>query len=180
MPTWLDEMAGDDDLSGSDIGAYGSIGDVGWPWKRKRRGKRVALRRLQSATPGAPAHGWAQEPLGLTSASFTSTSGVALTVTARPQKAFKARRLFFDLTRTGATATGLVSVTNMLFGVTPCTVGSQPLPITMFGSTAVDSIISFPPISGGLDITVFLAITTAPTTTDRVDVQGAFLGETIG
>ena len=79
MPTWLDEMAGDD-MGDSDIGAYGSIGDVGWPWKRRRRGKRVAMRRLQSATPGAPAHGWAQEPLGLTAAVFNLTSGLSLSV----------------------------------------------------------------------------------------------------
>jgi len=171
MPNWLDELGGVDD----------ELGDVGFPFpRRRRRNKRVAYRRLQPAIPGAPAHGWAMQPLPMTTATFTSGSGTALNSTGRPQKAFKARRLFIDLTRTGATSTGLVTVTAINFGVVPNLVGVGNVASGMFSSTAVDAGLSFPSIAGGLDITVSLAISTAPTTTDTVACAVSFLGETIG
>lgn len=172
MPNWLDEISGVDD----------DLGDVGFPFpfRRRKRNKRVPYGRLQPRIPGAPSHGWAMMPLPMSLVTFSSTSGTALTSTGRPQKAFKARRLFIDLTRTGATSTGLVTVTAINFGVVNCLVGVGNLASGMFGSTAVDAGLSFPPIAGGLDINVSLAISTAPTTTDTVACAVSFLGESIG
>jgi hypothetical protein len=172
MPNWLDELAGVDD----------DLGDVGFPFpfRRRKRNKRIAMRRLIPAVPGAPAHGWAMQPLPMTTVTFTSTSGTSLTSTGRPQKGFKARRLFVDLTRTGASATGLVTVTAINFGVVNVLVGVGNLSVAMFQNLAVDAGISFPPIAAGLDINVGLSISAAPTTTDTVACSISFLGETIG
>lgn len=180
MPNWLDEL-GDDDLGALEIG------DVGFPFRRRRGGRkarggnaRVPMRRLIPQIPGSPGNMLALEPLGLTAVAFTSTSGTLLAMTARPQKPFKPRRLIIDLTRTGASATGLITVSRIDIGVTNCLVQNNPIAVSMFQSVAVDANIAFPPASQGVDIVVQLNISAAPTTTDRVDVGGGFLGETVG
>lgn len=130
--------------------------------------------------PGVPRPGLKLQPLGLSSISFTATSGTALNMTASPQRPFKAKRLIIDFTRSGATATGLVTVTSINVGTDNQLVGSGPLPAAAFAVTAFDANIEFAPATPGIEVSVGVSITAAPTMTDTIDVAGALFGTSLG
>jgi hypothetical protein len=136
--------------------------------------------RLIPQIPGAPAIGIKLQPLGFSTVAFTSTSGTALSATTRPQKPFKGRRLVVDIARTGATSTGLVTITSILIGVNNQLVSTGAVGAGAFAATAFDCNVELSACSSALDMTVNYAISAAPTTTDRVDVATTVFGETVG
>jgi hypothetical protein len=130
--------------------------------------------------PGAPMIGAKLQPLGFTVVTFTATSGTALSATTRPQKPFKGRRLVVDLARTGATATGLVTISSITVGVVNQLVSTGPVGAGAFAATAFDCNVSLSACSSALDIAVNYSISTAPTTTDTVAISTTLFGETVG
>ncbi len=150
-----------------------------------QRGGRPQVPRssLIPQNPGVPQSGLRLQPLGLGSTSFTATSGTILQLTAAPQKPFKAQRLILDITRTGTTATGLVTVNRIDVGADNMLVaagGVGALPASMFANNGVDLNVSFSPATPGITIVVQLVISTAPTSPDHVDVAGGMLGTSFG
>jgi hypothetical protein len=137
-------------------------------------------RRVVPSIPGAPAIGAKLQPLGFSAVAFTATSGTALPATTRPQKPFKGRRLVVDFTRTGATATGLLTITSINIGVNNQLVSTQPIGAAAFSPNAFDCNVSLSACSSALDITVNYALSVAPTMTDRIDVATTLFGETVG
>src|SRR5688572_21124042 len=116
MANFFDTLADLDDVGTLEIG---DVGAGRRPMRRggrrmtAPRGGRVHARSLVSNIPGVSHPGARLQQLGLGATAFTSTSGTLLSLTASPQRPFKGQRLILDLTRTGASATGLVTVNQL-------------------------------------------------------------------
>ncbi len=134
---------------------------------------------LMSAFPGAPPVAEKQIPLGFGNQTFSSTSGTTLTFTARPQAVFRGRRLVIDLARTGASATGLVLLTSFLIGTRNQLVGTLGIPVTAFAGTAFGVDMSLDPAAPGIDVTLVMVVSAAPTTTDTLVVGATIIGSGI-
>lgn len=173
---------GDDD----DVGAMMDVGAV--MVRRPVRGVASRVRQspanlrarpaLMSAFPGAPPVAEKDIPLGFGNQSFSSTSGTTLTFTARPQAVFRGRRLVIDLTRTGS-PTGLVTLTSLLIGTRNQLVGTLGIPVTTFAGTAFGVDMMLDPAAPGIDITITLVTSAAPTTTDLITCGAAIIGKGI-
>lgn len=171
---------GDDDDVGAmmDVGAARRTLTVG----RQRRQIPARLQGrpvLMSAFPGAPPVAEKQIPLGFGNQTFSSTSGTTLTFTARPQAVFRGRRLVIDLARTGASAVGLVTLTQFLIGTRNQLVGTLGIPVTAFAGTAFGVDMALDPAQPGIDVTLVMVISAAPTTTDTVVAGAAIIGSGI-
>lgn len=175
MPRYINDLAdiGDDDM--------GSL-ELGFPFRRKRKSKRRGMpyRTLVPTVPGVPSAGLRLQPLGLGATQFNASSGTILTLSAQPQRPFKGMRLVLDITRTGTSATGLVTVTRLDVGTQNQLVASGPLAAAAFAATAFDVNLEMDPATPGITITVQIAITAAPAMTDVVDVAGVLFGAAIG
>jgi len=143
-------------------------------------GQAVPAARLIPTIPGAPAIGVRLQPLGFPLTAFTASSGTALPVTSRPQRPFKAKRLVIAYTRTGTSATGLVTVTELSIGTNNQFVSRQPIGADTFAANSVDVNMELAAATTSLDITVGYAISVAPTMTDRVDIATTIMGESVG
>lgn len=173
-----------DDLA--DVGAAprGYRGGGGYGRMAQRGGygaqRGYPARRLIPQIPGAPMVGIRLQPLGFPVTSFVLNSGQALSTTTRPQRPFKAKRLVCDIARTGATSTGLVTVTTLNIGTNNQLVSSGPIGAGAFAATAFDVNLELAACTTALDITVGYANTVAVTTTDRVDISTTMFGESVG
>lgn len=191
-PSW------ETDYAGQEVGAFfdslaGVYPDVGAPMAYRRPmppqyrpapgrypGPGIPSQRIIPTIPGAPAIGVKLQPLGFTTIAFTATSGTALGATTRPQKPCKGKRLVVDIARTGATATGLITVTSITVGVNNQLVSTQPVGAGAFAAGAFDTNVELSASSTALDIVVNYAISVAPTMTDRVDIATTLFCETVG
>lgn len=141
--------------------------------------RQQAAAALTSYAPGIPQGGPRVEPLGFAVFAFTATSGLTLVQTARPQKPFKGSRVVIDIARTGASATGLVSIADLSIGTRPVLVNrAQPIPAGAFAPTAFGIELMMDDAGPGIDITLQLVISAAPTTVDTVVVGATILGLT--
>lgn len=150
------------------------------PAPRVMPGRALPARRLIPMVPGAPSIGLRLQPLGFPTVSFTASSGSALVAVTRPQRPFKAKRLVVDIARTGVTATGLVSVTQLNVGTNNQFVATQPIGASAFAATAFDTNMELAACTTALDISVGYSITIAPTAPDRVDIATTLFGEAVG
>ncbi len=144
------------------------------------RGRAVPARQLIPNIPGVPMPGVRLQPLGMGATAFTATSGTLLQLQASPQRPFQGQRLILDITRTGATATGLVTVSRLDVGTDNQLVGSGAISAAAFQPTAFDANVRFAPATPGVNITVQLNVSAAPTMTDRIDIGGTIFGTTVG
>jgi hypothetical protein len=147
---------------------------------RVNAGSAWPARRIIPMVPGAPAIGLRLQPLGFPTQTFSATSGTALVAVTRPQRPFKAKRLVVDLARTGATATGLVTVTQLSIGTNNQFVATQPIGAASFAAGAYDTNMELAACTTALDISVGYSITVAPTMTDRVDIATTMFGAAVG
>lgn len=159
--------------------------DVGAPRRRRGggrggRGVQLPYHRLVPRVPGVPGPGLRLQPLGWPVFSFTATSGNVLTQITRPQRPFKGKRLVLDIARTGATSTGLITVTQLLVGTDNQFVASNPIGAAAFAANAFDVNLELAPATTAIDITLQLAIGLVPTAPDNVQVSGTLFGEAIG
>lgn len=152
------------------------LADVGAMFRRRRRNRPAATARPASRGPSST-QGY-QEPVGLGATAFTAASGTALPLTGTPLKTFKGRRLVIDFTRSGATATGLLTITTMMVGsVNQMPQGVTSLPVAAYGAQAINNGWSFSECPASVPISMGLAISLAPTAPDRVDVSALIHGE---
>lgn len=140
----------------------------------------LPYRRLVPQVPGAPAIGLRLQPMGVGNVTFTATSGLVLSVSSRPQRPFKGKRLIIGIARTGATATGLVTVTSLDVGTNNQFVSAAPIAADAFAPNAFDTNLELAACTTALDITIQLAISAAPTMTDTVACNATLIGEAIG
>jgi hypothetical protein len=145
-----------------------------------RRGVSVPARRLIPRVPGVPMPGARLQPLGFGSSAFTAASGTVLALQATPQRPFKGQRLVVDITRTGASATGLVTITRLDVGTANQLVSSGALGAAAFAATAFDVNLQLDPATPGILIVVQFAISVAPGAADRVDFSATMFGTAVG
>ncbi len=183
---YADDLADLDDL---DVGSLtiGDLQEMGALPRRGggrrgggKRGNGFDTRRLIPKTPGVPRPGARLQPLGFGASAFTATSGNIIALQALPQRPFKGQRLVIDLTRTGATSTGLVTVNRLDVGVVNQLVSSGALSVTAFAATAFDVNMQLDPATPGIAITVQLATSVIPTSPDRIDFSATLFGTSIG
>ncbi len=178
--TYFDDLADAvGTLEMADVGAYPQRGMMPrgrGPAPRPRLDARVMIPNV----PGVPAPGMRLQPLGLGATAFTASSGTTLQLTGNPQRPFKGQRLVIDITRTGTTATGLVTISRLDIGTANQLVSSGALSAAAFAPTAFDCNIKLDPATPGISITLVLNISVAPGSSDRVDVGGTIFGTAIG
>lgn len=173
MPRYIDDLA---DI-GDDLGTLEMAG----PARRRGVGGRgTPYRRLVPTTPGVPNSGLRLQPLGMGATAFTLASGTLLALSAQPQRPFKGQRMVLDITRTGATSTGLVTITRLDVGTDNQLVGAGSISAGAFAANAFDVNLSMAPATPGITITLQMNISAAPTTTDRVDIGATLFGTAIG
>ena len=176
------------DVSG-DYEVFDDLADVGLEvgarhGRRKGRGASSGhnydARRLVPRVPGAPAIGIKLQPLGFNAIIFSATSGNTLNATTRPQKPFKGKRLVVDIARSGTTATGLITVTDIRIGVQSQLVSTGSIGAGSFAATAFDVNMELSACTTALDITVSYANALTPTSPDTIQVATTLFGETVG
>lgn len=138
----------------------------------------AAMRQLSQPMAGVPKPGPRIEPIGFPTISFTAASGVTLSATTRPQKPFKGSRLVVELARSGTTATGLISVATLKVGARDVLVNSNPIGAGTFAPGAFGVELMLDEAVPGIDLAVTLVCSSAPTTTDRIDVAVTIMGMT--
>ena len=169
-------LEGEDDDDDDDIGARARRGG------RRPRGRAPSARKrlakqLISAIPGVPSIGMRRFGLSFPLATFNAAQGLApIVVQASPQKPFKGIRLGIVEARSGPTATGLIVINRLDMGVDFQGVNVQPQPAAMFGPTAFDTSLFLSPIQPGVQATLSLGISLAPTAPDQVDVSAMIIG----
>jgi hypothetical protein len=175
------------DVSG-DYEVFDDLADVGLEVGAHRRGRgrgpsnghSYNARRLVPRVPGAPAIGIKLQPLGFNAVIFSAASGNTLNATTRPQKPFKGKRLVVDIARSGATATGLITVTDIRIGVQSQLVSTGSIGAGSFAATAFDVNMELSACTTALDITVSYANALTPTSPDTIQVATTLFGETVG
>lgn len=141
---------------------------------RGGRNPRQAMQRLQPDAGGIVLDQLLPFPNG----SFTAAIA-ALTLSAAPQRAFRMRRLVIDFGRVGATATGLVQVTQLTIGADPQFVATGSIPAAMFASTAVGVHLKGNAARPGVTVVLALSVTPAPGAGDTILVSAAATGPSI-
>ena len=171
-----DELLGDDD----DMGLALRIPSRRITRRSRARKRRVIRRALVPNVPGSPRPGAREWPLGFPVATFTAASGTSLSVTAQPQRAFKGSRLVVDIARTGATATGLISISRFFVGQINQLVSAQPVGAGSFAPNSFHTTLSVDPATPGVDITLTYDTSVAPTAPDQIDVGTTVIGLALG
>jgi len=193
MANYIDTIAGDDPeemegmegMEGDDEEVLAGLMGEELGARRRRRVaalikatgvKRMPTRQLIPQVTGVPQRGLRKTWLPIGAIAFTASSGTALSLTASAQRPFRGTRLVFDFARTGASATGLLTLTELKCGqdAQPAAAGAAPL--AAFGPTAFDVDIDLDPIGPGVAFVASVAISAAPTASDRVDVSGVLFG----
>jgi hypothetical protein len=194
-----------DDLADLDVGDVGelTIGDLeemgafgrgrgGRAGRGRNRGGRgrgamapagsrgIPARALLPRVPGVPANGVRLQPLGFGASAFTASSGNIIALQAQPQRPFKGMRLVVDLTRTGTTATGLVTITRLDVGTVNQLVSAGAISATAFAPNSYDTNLQLDPATPGIIITLQFNISAVPTSTDRVDFGATLMGVSVG
>lgn len=147
---------------------------------RVKRGAGDAARRAQMAARLPSASGrLLRQFLGFPVFSFTATSGTSIRQITRPQRSIALDRIIADVARSGTTATGLVTVTQFKIGAEDMLAGNDALPIGMFAANVTSGKFAGYTAKGGIDVSMTLNITAAPTTTDRVDVSVGGFGDAV-
>ncbi|HEY4635185.1 MAG TPA: hypothetical protein VJK49_08260 [Candidatus Limnocylindrales bacterium] len=155
-----DDLQGDEDLEGMDVPL---LGDGQVPLLGARRRKKSI----------GPWHYW---PLGFPTQIFTNVSGTALVSTSAPFVAFKGKRLSIDIARTGATATGLITMTQLLVGQANQLPNANVIGAGTFAPNAVATRLDLAWCPSAVGITIALATSVAPGAGDSIAVQPTLLG----
>lgn len=187
MPTYANDLGtlnGDDSMSDdlADIGAAlhpAVIRQIAH--KARAQGSRsMPLSTMMSKIPGAPDRGLRLQPIGFGTLSFSATSGSSLTFTAAPQRPFRPRRMVIDIARNGATATGLITIAQVLVGTANQLVGSKAISAGAFAPTAFDTNVFFNGSTPGIELEVQLLNSFTPTAPDTIDTNVTMFGDSVG
>jgi hypothetical protein len=183
-----DDIAGYyDNVAGYAVGDMGDLDDTGYaPRRRGRQGPMRQQLQVRS-TPanvqdvaGVSPVAMKRMMFGLGSVFFAVAQPLTTqTLSVQPQVPFKGNRLVIDIARTGATSTGLVTVTAFSVGIKDQRAGFGAIGAGALSSTGTDIVIVMDPAGPGVTITLSITISAIPTTTDRVDVNATLFGSGI-
>lgn len=140
----------------------------------------MPIAQLMAPISGVPSRGLRKSWTPMGSVTFTNASGTALNLQVQPQKPFRPTRQVYDLARTGATATGLVTLTDVSIGQNRQPAAPGAAPIGAFAAQAFDVDVDLDPANTSINVRADLAISAAPGAGDSVVVSGLLVGYMIG
>jgi hypothetical protein len=198
----------DDDMSGAAedfnfLAGDDDMGDIGYlegynpelammMGRRRRRAKamRRALRNpmarpmplsaVQPMMPGVPDRGGRVQPLGFQNGAFTAAGPAVVTVRARPQRPIRGGRLVGDFARTGVTASGLLTLVQLVVATDGQLLSGDPISFAALSPNAFGVGLNLSPAAVGNEIFATVAISALPTGVDRVDFNLTLFGLTVG
>lgn len=194
------DFAGDDDM-GELMGALAGYNPELAMMMGKRRKKKKAAKALaryqqqrmrspftqptplsvvQPVTPGVPDRGGRVQPLGFNNGAFTVAGPAVVTVRARPQRPIRGGRLVADFSRTGATATGLLTLVQLVVATDGQLLSGDPISFAALSPNAFGVGVNLSPAAVGNEITATVAISALPAGADRVDFNLTLFGLTVG
>lgn len=138
------------------------------------------LSAVQPQLPGVPDRGGRVQPLGFENGAFTATGPAVVTVRARPQRPIRGGRLVADFSRTGVTATGLLTLVQLVVATDGQLLSGDPISFAALSPNAFGVGVNLSPAAVGNEIFATVAISALPTTTDRVDFNLTLFGLTVG
>lgn len=171
----LGELLGDDPILGQRAALHRRI--------RGRTGTRARARvrrAMVPKTPGVPTPGARELFLPFPAIQFTNTSALVLTMTSRPQRPFKGRRLVITATRSAGAAAIAVAVANLTVGAVqqPVATGLTPVETFAGGSFGVD--LALDPATPGVEIVLTIQALAQPGVGETIDVTAVLIGLAIG
>lgn len=191
------DFAGDDEL-GELMGALAGYNpELAMMMGRKRKKKqalaRYAAQRqrspftqptplsvVQPTTPGVPDRGGRVQPLGFNNGAFTAAGPAVVTVRARPQRPIRGGRLVADFSRTGATATGLLTLVQLVVATDGQLLSGDPISFAALSPNAFGVGVNLSPAAVGNEITATIAVSALPGGADRIDFNLTLFGLTVG
>jgi hypothetical protein len=194
------DFAGDDDM-GELMGALAGYNPELAMMMGKRRKKKKAQQALakyqaqrmrspftqptplsvvQPVTPGVPDRGGRVQPLGFNNGAFTAAGPAVVTVRARPQRPIRGGRLVADFSRTGASATGLLTLVQLVVATDGQLLSGDPISFAALSPNAFGVGVNLSPAAVGNEITATVAISALPANADRVDFNLTLFGLTVG
>lgn len=138
------------------------------------------LSAVQPQMPGVPDRGGRVQPLGFENGAFTSAGPAVVTIRARPQRPLRGGRLVADFTRTGATATGLLTLVQLVVATDGQLLSGDPISFAALSPNAFGVGVNLSPAAVGNEIFATVAISALPTMADRVDFNLTLFGLTVG
>jgi hypothetical protein len=138
------------------------------------------LSAVQPQLPGVPDRGGRVQPLGFENGAFTSAGPAVVTVRARPQRPIRGGRLVADFTRSGATATGLLTLVQLVVATDGQLLSGDPISFAALSPNAFGVGVNLSPAAVGNEIFATVAISALPAMTDRVDFNLTLFGLTVG
>lgn len=142
----------------------------------------MPLQQLVAPISGVPSRGlrksWLPFAANLTFISTAPANPQNLTV--QPQKPFRATRQVYVVARTGATATGLLSLAGLDIGANRQAAGIGFAPLEAFGPTAFDVDVDLDPASTSINVVAQVQTSLVPTSPDNIVVSGVLIGYMIG
>lgn len=135
---------------------------------------------LMAPISGVPSRGLRKSWLPMGQVTFTATSGTALNLTVQPQKPFRATRQVYTFARTGASATGLLTMTDLSIGQNRQPAAPGAAPLEAFGPNSFDVDVDLDPANTSINVVASLAVSAAPTMADTIAVSGMLVGYMIG
>jgi len=138
------------------------------------------LSAVQPQMPGVPDRGGRVQPLGFENGAFTSAGPAVVTIRARPQRPLRGGRLVADFTRTGATATGLLTLVQLVVATDGQLLSGDPISFAALSPNAFGVGVNLSPAAVGNEIFATVAISALPAAADRVDFNLTLFGLTVG
>lgn len=138
---------------------------------------------VQPQVPGVAERGGRVQPLGFQNGAFIAAASggtSVVTVRARPQRPIRGGRVVGSYSRTGATATGLLTLVSLQVATDGQLLSGDPISFDALSPTAFGVGVNLTPAAVGNEITATVQISALPTGTDRVDFNMTMFGLTLG
>lgn len=142
--------------------------------------QQTPLSMVQPMLPGVPDRGGRVQPLGFENGAFTSAGPAVVTIRARPQRPIRGGRLVADFSRSGATATGLLTLVQLVVATDGQLLSGDPISFAALSPNAFGVGVNLSPAAVGNEIFATVAITALPAMDDRVDFNLTLFGLTVG
>lgn len=135
---------------------------------------------VQPNLPGVPDRGGRVQPLGFENGAFTAAGPGVVTIRARPQRPLRGGRLVADFTRTGATATGLLTLVQLVVATDGQLLSGDPISFAALSPNAFGVGVNLSPAAVGNEIFATVATSALPAGADRIDFNLTLFGLTVG
>jgi hypothetical protein len=135
---------------------------------------------VQPHMPGVPDRGGRVQPLGFENGAFTAAGPAVVTVRARPQRPVRGGRLVGDFSRTGVTATGLLTLVQLVVATDGQLLSGDPISFAALSPNAFGVGVNLSPAAVGNEIFATVATSALPTGQDRIDFNLTLFGLTVG